>query len=147
MVTGVIFLLFTSSLFSRVSSVLNRDSSQYGKKFMFDKHEDTCWNSDQVIYSYGVNLFSDWENRERMEWSTFSQSETNNKPILFSKFKFNWVCFEWGTGYWHGNSEQSSARKISILNLQYRSKVSYLGDGLRIHCTYSFLTFACNAIA
>ena len=37
----VIFLL-------RVSSVLNRDSSQFGKKFMFDKNEDTCWNSDQV---------------------------------------------------------------------------------------------------
>ena len=35
-------------LILRVSSVLNRDSSQYGKKFMFDKHEDTCWNSDQV---------------------------------------------------------------------------------------------------
>ena len=41
----VIFLL-------RVSSVLNRDSSQYGKKFMFDKNEDTCWNSDQVCVVY-----------------------------------------------------------------------------------------------
>ncbi|RMX40769.1 hypothetical protein pdam_00021853, partial [Pocillopora damicornis] len=30
-----------------VSSVLNRDSNQYGKKYMFDKNEDTCWNSDQ----------------------------------------------------------------------------------------------------
>ena len=41
----VIFLL-------RVSSVLNRDSSQFGKKFMFDKNEDTCWNSDQVCVVY-----------------------------------------------------------------------------------------------
>jgi len=31
----------------RVSSVLNRDTKQYGKKFLFDGEEDTCWNSDQ----------------------------------------------------------------------------------------------------
>lgn len=31
----------------RVSSVLNRDVKQYGKKFMFDCNEETCWNSDQ----------------------------------------------------------------------------------------------------
>ena len=35
-------------LFFRVSSVLNRDVKQFGKKFMFDGEEDTCWNSDQV---------------------------------------------------------------------------------------------------
>ncbi|KAG7238988.1 hypothetical protein INR49_030253 [Caranx melampygus] len=32
---------------SRVSSVLNRDVKQYGKKYMFDCNEETCWNSDQ----------------------------------------------------------------------------------------------------
>ncbi|XP_018965805.1 nuclear receptor 2C2-associated protein isoform X3 [Cyprinus carpio] len=32
---------------SRVSSVLNRDVRQFGKKFMFDSNEETCWNSDQ----------------------------------------------------------------------------------------------------
>ncbi|XP_026091675.1 nuclear receptor 2C2-associated protein [Carassius auratus] len=32
---------------SRVSSVLNRDVRQFGKKFMFDGNEETCWNSDQ----------------------------------------------------------------------------------------------------
>ncbi|XP_059494439.1 nuclear receptor 2C2-associated protein [Stegostoma tigrinum] len=32
---------------SRVSSVLNRDVKQFGKKFLFDRNEDTCWNSDQ----------------------------------------------------------------------------------------------------
>lgn len=31
----------------RVSSVLNRDVKQFGKKFMFDGNEETCWNSDQ----------------------------------------------------------------------------------------------------
>nr|XP_057929294.1 nuclear receptor 2C2-associated protein [Doryrhamphus excisus] len=31
----------------RVSSVLNRDVKQYGKKYMFDNNEETCWNSDQ----------------------------------------------------------------------------------------------------
>ncbi|KAK7889241.1 hypothetical protein WMY93_024801 [Mugilogobius chulae] len=32
---------------SRVSSVLNRDVKQFGKKYMFDSSEETCWNSDQ----------------------------------------------------------------------------------------------------
>ncbi|NXY24596.1 NR2CA protein, partial [Atrichornis clamosus] len=31
----------------RVSSVLNRDVKQFGKKHMFDGSEETCWNSDQ----------------------------------------------------------------------------------------------------
>ncbi|NXS76134.1 NR2CA protein, partial [Pandion haliaetus] len=31
----------------RVSSVLNRDVKQFGKKHMFDTNEETCWNSDQ----------------------------------------------------------------------------------------------------
>ncbi|NWZ29990.1 NR2CA protein, partial [Asarcornis scutulata] len=31
----------------RVSSVLNRDVKQFGKKHMFDANEETCWNSDQ----------------------------------------------------------------------------------------------------
>lgn len=32
----------------RVSSVLNRNSRQFGKKHLFDQDEETCWNSDQV---------------------------------------------------------------------------------------------------
>ncbi|KAM6236178.1 nuclear receptor 2C2-associated protein isoform 1-T1 [Porphyrio hochstetteri] len=32
---------------TRVSSVLNRDAKQFGKKHMFDASEETCWNSDQ----------------------------------------------------------------------------------------------------
>ncbi|KAM6107276.1 nuclear receptor 2C2-associated protein [Pterocles gutturalis] len=32
---------------TRVSSVLNRDVKQFGKKHMFDGSEETCWNSDQ----------------------------------------------------------------------------------------------------
>lgn len=32
---------------SRVSSVLNRDTRQFGKKHLFDQVEDTCWSSDQ----------------------------------------------------------------------------------------------------
>ena len=27
--------------------MLNRDVKQFGKKFMFDGNEETCWNSDQ----------------------------------------------------------------------------------------------------
>ncbi|XP_041790776.1 nuclear receptor 2C2-associated protein [Chelmon rostratus] len=39
--------LICSEIQSRVSSVLNRDVKQYGKKYMFDCNEETCWNSDQ----------------------------------------------------------------------------------------------------
>jgi len=36
------------SYFYRVSSVINRDTKQFGKKHLIDGHVDTCWNSDQV---------------------------------------------------------------------------------------------------
>ncbi len=32
--------------------MLNRDVRQFGKKFMFDGDEETCWNSDQVEVVY-----------------------------------------------------------------------------------------------
>jgi len=31
----------------RVSSTLNRDTKQFGKKYLFDGRDETCWNSDQ----------------------------------------------------------------------------------------------------
>ena len=31
-----------------VSSVLDRNGKEYGKQFLLDGEEDTCWNSDQV---------------------------------------------------------------------------------------------------
>ena len=41
-------LLSDQSQFSaKVSSVLNKNVKEFGKKFLFDNHEDTCWNSDQ----------------------------------------------------------------------------------------------------
>ncbi|XP_071964412.1 nuclear receptor 2C2-associated protein-like [Antedon mediterranea] len=39
--------LITQDLKARVSSVLNRDTKQFGKKFMFDGNDETCWNSDE----------------------------------------------------------------------------------------------------
>ncbi|XP_028906282.1 nuclear receptor 2C2-associated protein [Ornithorhynchus anatinus] len=39
--------LICSGTVSRVSSVLNRDVKQFGKKHLFDQREETCWNSDQ----------------------------------------------------------------------------------------------------
>uniref|UniRef100_A0AC11C847 Nuclear receptor 2C2 associated protein n=1 Tax=Ovis aries TaxID=9940 RepID=A0AC11C847_SHEEP len=41
---------------SRVSSVLNRNTRQFGKKHLFDQDEETCWNSDQVLW--GVRLLA-----------------------------------------------------------------------------------------
>ena len=41
-------LLSDSSNFAaKVSSVLNKNVKEFGKKFLFDGREDTCWNSDQ----------------------------------------------------------------------------------------------------
>ncbi len=44
-----IYLLgFNAVLFFRVSSVLNKNSKEYGKQYMVDNCDDTCWNSAQV---------------------------------------------------------------------------------------------------
>lgn len=32
-----------------MSSVLNKDTRSYGKQFLTDGKEETCWNSDQVL--------------------------------------------------------------------------------------------------
>ena len=31
-----------------VSTVLSGDTKQYGKKYLIDNNDDTCWSSDQV---------------------------------------------------------------------------------------------------
>jgi len=36
-----------SKFVCRVSSTLNRDTKQFGKKHLFDDRDETCWNSDQ----------------------------------------------------------------------------------------------------
>eukprot|EP01137_Pigoraptor_chileana_P007912 Opistho-2@54095 len=45
----------------RVSSVLNRDAKQYGKQFLFDGSEETCWTSGQgesqfVVIEFGRDV-------------------------------------------------------------------------------------------
>lgn len=37
--------------------MLNRDVKQYGKKYMFDCNEETCWNSDQVNTNIAMDPF------------------------------------------------------------------------------------------
>ncbi|XP_064474968.1 nuclear receptor 2C2-associated protein-like [Ornithodoros turicata] len=39
--------LITPDCRIRVSSVLNKDAKQFGKKHLTDGVDDTCWNSDQ----------------------------------------------------------------------------------------------------
>lgn len=48
-------------LLVRVSSVLNKDTKTYGKKFLFDGADDTCWNSDEgntqwIILNFECNV-------------------------------------------------------------------------------------------
>ncbi|KAG5276162.1 hypothetical protein AALO_G00128560 [Alosa alosa] len=52
---------------SRVSSVLNRDVKQFGKKYMFDSNEETCWNSDQCAGDRGKSTVSGWIFREDVQ--------------------------------------------------------------------------------
>jgi len=40
-------LLHSCTFSAKVSSVLNKNVREYGKKFLTDLKEDTCWNSDQ----------------------------------------------------------------------------------------------------
>ena len=35
--------------------MLNRDAKQFGKKYMFDDNDETCWNSDQVRDGFTVS--------------------------------------------------------------------------------------------
>lgn len=41
----------------KVSSVLDQNTKQFGKTFLFDGNEETCWNSDQVRL-FKKNTFS-----------------------------------------------------------------------------------------
>jgi len=42
----------------KVSSVLGRDVKSYGKQYIFDNCEDTCWNSDQGLPQWIAVSFS-----------------------------------------------------------------------------------------
>lgn len=42
-----------------VSSTLQRNTKEYGKKFMFDGCGDTCWNSDQGEAQHVAVKFGD----------------------------------------------------------------------------------------
>ena len=47
----------SDSFTCKVSSVLNRDAKQFGKKHLFDGDEETCWNSDQGSPQFVVVAF------------------------------------------------------------------------------------------
>eukprot|EP00123_Amoebidium_parasiticum_P006286 comp17275_c0_seq1/m.16377 comp17275_c0_seq1/g.16377 ORF comp17275_c0_seq1/g.16377 comp17275_c0_seq1/m.16377 type:complete len:139 (-) comp17275_c0_seq1:42-458(-) len=49
--------LISSDVQTRVSSTLNRDVKQYGKKFLLDGREDTCWNSDEGETQFVIMKF------------------------------------------------------------------------------------------
>ncbi|XP_051684080.2 nuclear receptor 2C2-associated protein isoform X2 [Oryctolagus cuniculus] len=51
---------------SRVSSVLHRNTRQFGKKHLFDQDEETCWNSDQLQIQFQGGFSS---RRGRLEGS------------------------------------------------------------------------------
>ena len=44
---------------AKVSSVLNKNVREFGKKFLFDHTDDTCWNSDQGSPQFIVLTFEE----------------------------------------------------------------------------------------
>ena len=52
-------LLQCSSFNAKVSSVLNKNVKEFGKKYLFDGREDTCWNSDQGSPQFVQILFEE----------------------------------------------------------------------------------------
>ncbi|XP_031561546.1 nuclear receptor 2C2-associated protein-like [Actinia tenebrosa] len=61
MADGPVVSLIQENTKIKVSSVLNRDVKEYGKKFMFDGKEETCWNSDQgspqfIVFDFSRNV-------------------------------------------------------------------------------------------
>lgn len=47
-----------SAFTAKVSSVLNKNVKEFGKKNLFDDCEDTCWNSDQGSPQYILISFA-----------------------------------------------------------------------------------------
>ena len=47
----ICFLFWLYEIY-RVSSVLNKDNKNYGKKNLIDGSEETCWNSEAVRYCF-----------------------------------------------------------------------------------------------
>ncbi|EDO32498.1 predicted protein, partial [Nematostella vectensis] len=50
----------------RVSSVLNKNVKEYGKKYMFDGKDETCWNSDQGSPQFVIFEFPQEVNLKRI---------------------------------------------------------------------------------
>ena len=53
--------ILKAELFSSlsVSSVLQGKHKEYGKKFLYDGKEDTCWNSDQGLPQHVTVKFAE----------------------------------------------------------------------------------------
>jgi hypothetical protein len=49
--------MYLLSGISRVSSVLNKDNKNYGKKNLIDGSEETCWNSEAVRSDFSMMFF------------------------------------------------------------------------------------------
>lgn len=64
----------------RVSSVLNKDNKNYGKKNLIDGSEESCWNSEAVRFIIFV-LFNNWCISD--EYLGFSTMDTNNSYEIY----------------------------------------------------------------
>ena len=65
----------------KVSSVLNRNVKEFGKKFLFDGREDTCWNSEQGKPQFIHIQFNDGQKRHLSELQIMFQGGFAGKSI------------------------------------------------------------------
>jgi len=85
--------LINASTRLRVSSVLNKDTRAYGKQFLADGKEETCWNSDACAEGGSqwlvVNLESPavLESVEFKFQGGFASSQVAVEALLSGQFK------------------------------------------------------------
>jgi len=86
----------------KVSSVLDQNTKQFGKTFLFDDNEETCWNSDQGKEQWIMIKFDDAK-----------QISTKSKLRLKVQFQGGFSC-----GQCYVTFTTSSQEKISTVPCQ-----------------------------
>ena len=75
----------------KVSSVLNKDVKTYGKQFLTDGNNETCWNSDKGTNQFIIIEFS--EPTQPKELQIMFQGGFAGKNCELSYYKEDWVLF------------------------------------------------------
>ncbi|KAJ1674779.1 hypothetical protein EV182_002576 [Spiromyces aspiralis] len=88
---------------SRVSSVLNKNNTNFGKQHLFDGNEETCWNSEEVIEEIRCQFQGGFAaKRMSILRANNNKSDRGDKWVLWCQFHpkdNNTVMLEQGTDF------------------------------------------------